>query len=182
MTLEVISLIWQSAGSISVGGLTLSVYSCLLWLRWVLTAHGPLSRCSARVSHCRGFSLWLTVSRVCGLQALWLRLSCPVGVWGLPRTGIEPTPPAWAGKCFMTEPARRTGRRKYFGGVVGGVVIILKHKCIYPTSAWSPSDWVLVTSTAHYIYKELKWLGNLSLFFHCQHFGPGSVLRNQTTI
>ena len=44
----------------------------------------------AWVSHCSGFSYWGAQALVHGRPQLWHRAWLPWGMWGLPRTGIEP--------------------------------------------------------------------------------------------
>ena len=75
-------------------------------------ARGATLRCSARASHCDGFSC-------CGARALgarasvvvacrlsscgtWAQLLC--GMWDLPRPGLEPVSPALAGGFLTTVP------------------------------------------------------------------------------
>ena len=63
----------------------------------------PLSSCSARASHCSGFSCGAqapghTGISSCGSQTWLLR-----GMWDLPGPGIEPVSPALAGVFFTTE-------------------------------------------------------------------------------
>ena len=85
---------------------------------------GATLRCSARASHCSGFSCWgaqalgtwasVVVAHglsSCGSQALECRLSsCGAraqllrGMWDLPRPGIEPLSPALAGGFLSTAP------------------------------------------------------------------------------
>ena len=54
--------------------------------------------------------LWSTGSRAHGLQQLWHkglvvpRLSHILGMWDLPKPGMEPVSPALAGQFFTTEP------------------------------------------------------------------------------
>ena len=97
-----------------------------------LLLHGLFSSFSERgcsLVGCTSFSLqrlllWRTASRVLDFQQLQHRgsaavvpgfrgtgsvvmaqgLSCPAGMWGLPRSGMEPKPPALAGGFFTMEP------------------------------------------------------------------------------
>ena len=80
------------------------------------TKQGLRSSCSAWASHFSGFSCcraralgrmgfssgsWALEHRLnsCGTKAWWLH-----GLWDLPRSGIEPTSSALAGRLFFTEP------------------------------------------------------------------------------
>ena len=116
--------------------ISLSIY---FWLHWVFVAARGLSLvaesgatlcCSARASHCGGFSCCGTravgmqasvvVSRglsSCGSQALERRLSsCGTraqllrGMWDLPRPGLEPVFPALAGGFSTTAPPGKPSR------------------------------------------------------------------------
>ena len=100
----------------------LGVLSPLLcWLFSSCGEQGLLSRCTAQISHCRGFSY-------CGAQAIghvgfsswgsWTlqhklnkdgaqdQLLCEL--WDLPRSGIESMSPALWGGFFTTEPPGKT--------------------------------------------------------------------------
>ena len=76
---------------------------CTGFLRlWRLEA--PL-RCGAWASHSGGFccgarALEHTSLSSCGAQAQW-----PCSIWNLPGPGIEPTPPALAGRFPTTGPS-----------------------------------------------------------------------------
>ena len=109
------------------------IYLCYFWLCWVFVAMHGLSlfaragatlHCSARASHCGGFSccgaraLGARASVVvahrltsCGMQALERRLSsCGAraqllrDMWDLPGPGLEPVFPALAGGFLTTAP------------------------------------------------------------------------------
>ena len=79
--------------------------SLLLWLFCSCDEQGLLVGCGAQASHCSGFSCcgaWapgLMGFSSCGTRA-WLLL----GMWNLPRPGMEPVSPALADGFFTTEP------------------------------------------------------------------------------
>ena len=76
--------------------------------------------------HCSGFSCGAQTLRHLGFssfssQALEHRLnSCGawvqllLGMWDLPRSGIEPVSPSLAGRCFITEPPGKPNIRLLF--------------------------------------------------------------------
>ena len=121
----------------------------LLWLLWVLTAHRLVSSCSGRGSSpaaglrllpavpsphgarspgCVGSRLQSTGSGVVArsLAAVWV---CGV----FPEQGQNPCLLHWQANAL---PQSHRGGHDAGSTLRGeGVVIILKHKCIYPTSA-----------------------------------------------
>ena len=52
------------------------------------------------------WSPWASIMAVRGLRSCGPQASLPLSMWNLPRSGIEPMPPALAGGLFTTEPAR----------------------------------------------------------------------------
>ena len=65
-----------------------------------------------------GFSLqrlllWSTGSGAHGLSSCRVRAWLRQGMWDLPRPGIEPVPPALAGRFFTTEPAGEPKRELF---------------------------------------------------------------------
>ena len=95
-----------------------------LWAFSACGKQGLLSSCAAQASHCSGFSccrawvLGMQASVVaarglstCGTQAPELRLSnrgfgalLPLGMWNLPKPGVEPMSPALAGGFLTSGP------------------------------------------------------------------------------
>ena len=78
---------------------------------------GLLSSCGAQASHCGDFSCCRAQAlghvgfSICGSQALKHRLNSRgaqaqllLGMWDLPRPGMEPVSAALAGGFFTTEP------------------------------------------------------------------------------
>ena len=71
---------------------------------------GATPHCSARASHCDGFSssgawalgTWASVILACGLSSYGSRVSLPQGMWDRPRAGIKPMSPALAGLVLTT--------------------------------------------------------------------------------
>ena len=78
---------------------------------WAFSSGGKqrlLSSCCMGASHCGGFFHW-------GSQVLEHRFSncssqasLPWGMWNLPRPGIEPMCPAWAGEFLSTGPPEKS--------------------------------------------------------------------------
>ena len=78
---------------------------------FVVAASRGYSSCSAQASYCGGFSCCRAQVLLHSIQ--WLqhmgsvvavhRLSCSMGMWGLPGSGIEPLSPALADTFFTAE-------------------------------------------------------------------------------
>ena len=88
----------------------LGLHCCMGFL--LLQRAGATLRCSARASHCGGFSFCraralgtrasVVVAR--GLSSCGARAQLLHGMWDLPGPGLEPLSPALAGRFFTTAP------------------------------------------------------------------------------
>ena len=87
---------------------------CFLYF-WLVEA---TLRCSARASHCSGFSCGRARALERMLSSCGTRAYLPRGMWDLPGPGIEPVSPALAGGFLTTGPPGKSMNMMNFAFVI----------------------------------------------------------------